>query len=59
MVWTGTDPLGQGLTVLWPVAVCPRKAVTQSCNILVFMLKSIKKLAPRFATFQQVSLFLC
>ena len=27
MAWTHTDPLGEGLTTLWQVPVCPRGAI--------------------------------
>ena len=44
-----TDPPGEGLTRLWLVPVCPRRAVAQMHRGLEFMVKHSKRLASRLA----------
>ena len=41
--------MGEDLTVLWLLPVCPRKAVTQLHRGLEFMMKCSKELAYRLA----------
>lgn len=56
MAQTHTDPLGDDLTVLWLVLVCPRREVTQMCRCLEFKVKHSKKLVFTLADFRS---FLC
>lgn len=46
---------GEGLTELWLVLVCPRKAVVQQCRGLEFMVKCSRKPTSRLAAFSSIS----
>lgn len=43
ILWTHADPLGEGLAMLWPVPVCPSKAVPQLHSGSELMVKCSKK----------------
>lgn len=47
--WTHAGSLGEGLTVLWLVLVCPRRAIEGTCRGMEFMEKHSEREASRLA----------
>lgn len=55
--WTHAGSLGEGLTVLWLVLVCLRRAIAGTCRGMEFMEKHSKRAASRLAALSKYFCF--